>query len=100
MCIRDRYNEAADSILALQNKANIVKTEKAYNHLKISLENTQLKMDKQWTFILLVTSITVCLLLLFVYQLQMNKKNKRIYVQQIDIEQDVYKRQTLNNGLT
>ena len=44
-------------------------------------------MDKQWTFILLVTSITVCLLLLFVYQLQMNKKNKRIYVQQIDIEQ-------------
>ena len=95
----EQYNEAADSILALQNKANIVKTEKAYNHLKISLENTQLKMDKQWTFILLVTSITVCLLLLFVYQLQMNKKNKRIYVQQIDIEQKNIELLKLQNSL-
>ena len=74
-------------------------TEKAYNHLKISLENTQLKMDKQWTFILLVTSITVCLLLLFVYQLQMNKKNKRIYVQQIDIEQKNIELLKLQNSL-
>ena len=95
----EQYNEAADSILALQNKANIVKTEKAYNHLKISLENTQLKVDKQWTFILLVTSITVCLLLLFVYQLQMNKKNKRIYVQQIDIEQKNIELVKLQNSL-
>ncbi|WP_227236017.1 hypothetical protein [Parabacteroides distasonis] len=95
----EQYNEAADSILALQNKANIVKTEKEYNHLKISLENTQLKVDKQWTFILLVTSITVCLLLLFVYQLQMNKKNKRIYVQQIDIEQKNIELLKLQNSL-
>ena len=95
----EQYNEAADSILALQNKANIVKTEKEYNHLKISLANTQLKVDKQWTFILLVTSITVCLLLLFVYQLQMNKKNKRIYVQQIDIEQKNIELLKLQNSL-
>ena len=56
-------------------------------------------MDKQWTFILLVTSITVCLLLLFVYQLQMNKKNKRIYVQQIDIEQKNIELLKLQNSL-
>ena len=56
-------------------------------------------MDKQWTFILLVTSITVCLLLLFVYQLQMNKKKKRIYVQQIDIEQKNIELLKLQNSL-
>ena len=38
-------------------------------------------------------------IIVFVYQLQMNKKNKRIYVQQIDIEQKNIELLKLQNSL-
>lgn len=83
----ERYNAASDSILATQNKENIVEVEKKYDHLKVSLENTQLRADKQIYFIYMIISIAVCLILLLIYQIRMGRKSKKIYLQQIDLEQ-------------
>ena len=83
----EQYSAATDSILATKNKENIVEVEKKYDHLKVSLENTRLRVDKQKYFIYLIISIAVCLVLLLIYQIRMNRKNKKIYLQQIDLEQ-------------
>lgn len=83
----EQYNIASDSILIIQNRENIVEVEKKYDYLKVSLENTQLRVDKQIYFIYMIISIVACLILLLIYQIRMNRKNKKIYLQQIDLEQ-------------
>ncbi len=83
----EQYNMASDSILIIQNRENIVEAEKKYDHLKVSLENTRLRVDKQIYFIYMIISIVACLILLLIYQIRMNRKNKKIYLQQINLEQ-------------
>lgn len=83
----ERYSVASDSILAFKNKENIVEVEKKYEHLKVLLENIQLRLDKQIYFISMIIFIVACLLLLLIYQIRMNRKNKKIYHQQINLEQ-------------
>lgn len=83
----EKYNRLSDSILIIQNRENIVAVEKKYDYLKVSLENTQLRMDNQIYFIYMIISIVACLILLFIYQIRLNRKNKKIYLQQIDLKQ-------------
>ena len=80
----DEYNSASDSILTIRNRENIIKIEKEYEHLKISLENMRLKSDKQKYFIYWVISVSI-LLLLWVFQIRIDRKNKRLLKQEIDL---------------
>ena len=81
----DEYNSASDSILTIRNRENIIKIEKEYGHLKISLENMRLKSDKQKYFIYWVISVSILLILLWVFQIRIDRKNKRLLKQEIDL---------------
>lgn len=81
----DEYNSASDSILTIRNMENIIKIEKEYEHLKISLENMRLKSDKQKYFIYWVISVSILLILLWVFQIRIDRKNKRLLKQEIDL---------------
>lgn len=81
----DEYNSASDSILTIRNRENIIKIEKEYEHLKISLENMRLKSDKQKYFIYWVISVSILLILLWVFQIRIDRKNKRLFKQEIDL---------------
>ena len=81
----DEYNSASDSILTIRNRENIIKIEKEYEHLKISLENMRLKSDKQKYFIYWVISLSILLILLWVFQIRIDRKNKRLLKQEIDL---------------
>ena len=81
----DEYNSASDSILTIRNRENIIKIEKEYEHLKISLENMRLKSDKQKYFIYWVISVSILLILLWVFQIRIDRKNKRLLMQEIDL---------------
>lgn len=72
----DEYNSASDSILTIRNRENIIKIEKEYEHLKISLENMRLKSDKQKYFIYWVISVSILLILLWVFQIRIDRKIK------------------------
>ncbi|MDU7629395.1 hypothetical protein [Parabacteroides sp.] len=81
----DEYNSASDSILTIRNRENIIKIEKEYEHLKISLENMRLKSDKQKYFIYWIISVSILLILLWVFQIRIDRKNKRLLKQEIDL---------------
>ena len=81
----DEYNSASDSILTIRNRENIIKIEKEYEHLKISLENMRLTSDKQKYFIYWVISVSILLILLWVFQIRIDRKNKRLLKQEIDL---------------
>lgn len=81
----DEYNSASDSILTIRNRENIIKIEKEYEHLKISLENMRLKSDKQKYFIYWVIYVSILLILLWVFQIRIDRKNKRLLKQEIDL---------------
>lgn len=81
----DEYNSASNSILTIRNRENIIKIEKEYEHLKISLENMRLKSDKQKYFIYWVISVSILLILLWVFQIRIDRKNKRLLKQEIDL---------------
>lgn len=81
----DEYNSASDSILTIRNRENIIKIEKEYEHLKISLENMRLKSDKQKYFIYWVISVSILLILLWVFQIRIDRKDKRLLKQEIDL---------------
>lgn len=81
----DEYNSASDSILTIRNRENIIKMEKEYEYLKISLENMRLKSDKQKYFIYWVISVSILLILLWVFQIRIDRKNKRLLKQEIDL---------------
>ena len=81
----DEYNSASDSILTIRNRENIIKIEKEYEHLKISLENMRLKSDKQKYFIYWLISVSILLILLWVFQIRIDRKNKRLLKQEIDL---------------
>lgn len=81
----DEYNSASDSILTIRNRENIIKIEKEYEHLKISLENMRLKSDKQKYFIYWVISVSILFILLWVFQIRIDRKNKRLLKQEIDL---------------
>lgn len=81
----DEYNSASYSILTIRNRENIIKIEKEYEHLKISLENMRLKSDKQKYFIYWVISVSILLILLWVFQIRIDRKNKRLLKQEIDL---------------
>lgn len=82
----DAYNNASDSILSIQNRENIVKVEKEYEHLKVSMENMRLRTDRQKLYVYLMISVAICLALLLVYQVKIERKNKKLFKQQIDLE--------------
>ena len=81
----DEYNSASDSILTIRNRENIIKMEKEYEHLKISLENMRLRSDKLTYLIYLIISVSILLILLWVFQIRIDRKNKRLLKQEIDL---------------
>ena len=88
----ERYNEVSDSLAIFQNDENIIEAEKRYEHIKVSLENAQLKVHRLTLQILLAICFSFCLGLLSIYFIVLNRKNKKIYLQQINLER-------LNNQL-
>lgn len=82
----EAYNEACDSIYSVQSYENVAKAEKKYEHLKVSLENTQLKEERQLLLIHFILALIVSFLLLVLYLFRINHKNRLIYQQNLDLE--------------
>lgn len=78
----EQYKTILDSVVIMQNKVNILDTEKKYNHLKVINENINLKISMQY-YIIIVTGITLLIvIILLVYQIHLKHKNKQLYEQQ------------------
>lgn len=83
----ERYKEVLDSVTYLQNKVDIVRTEKSYDYLKVENENMKLKVNKQYHLIITVCLSFICLFLLLIYEIGMKRKNLEIYEQNEAIAQ-------------
>lgn len=81
----ERFYHITDSIKTLENRVNIIKNEKEYDYLNISLENVSLHSDKQIYFMLWLIFVIFFICLLFLYYYRTNKKNKKLYKQRFDI---------------
>ena len=82
----EAYNEACDSIYSIRSYENVAKAEKKYEHLKVSLENAQLKEERQLLFIHFILALIASFLLLVLYLFRINHKNRLIYQQNLDLE--------------
>lgn len=94
-----QYYIVSDSITFLQNESNIAKIEKKYRQEKILQENSQLRISKQIYLILIIFSIVVCLVIFSFYQFELNKQQKKIYQQQITLDQNKCSLSDLNEKL-
>lgn len=83
----EQYNQKKDSIENLLEKENIFRIEKEYDYLKISLDNVNLRSDRQWMFILCMVLIVFFLCLVFFYYIRMSKKDAELYKQELDIKE-------------
>lgn len=81
----ESYNETADSVRTLRERENVIEVEKKYERMKVTLENIQLKIQKLNLQIFLGVFVLLCLLLLSLYFVDLNRKNKEIYEQKIDL---------------
>lgn len=81
----ESYNEIADSVRTLRERENVIEVEKKYERMKVTLENIQLKIQKLNLQIFLGVFVLLCLLLLSLYFVDLNRKNKEIYEQKIDL---------------
>ena len=95
----EQYDIASDSITFLQNESNIMKIEKKYRQEKILQENSLLRISKQIYLILIIFSIVVCLVIFSFYQFELNKQQKKIYQQQITLDQNKCSLSVLNEKL-
>ena len=95
----EQYYIVSDSITFLQNESNIAKIEKKYRQEKILQENSQLRISKQIYLILIIFSIVVCLVIFSFYQFELNKQQKKIYQQQITLDQNKCSLSDLNEKL-
>lgn len=82
----EEYNYACDSIYTAQTYEDVIEAEKKYGHLKVSLENAQLKEERQLLLIYFILVLITSFLLLVLYLFRINHKNRLIYQQNLDLE--------------
>lgn len=95
----EEYYIISDSIAFLQNESNIMKIEKKYRQEKILKENSQLRISKQIYLIVIIFSIAVFLFVFSFYQLKLNKQQRKMYQQQIRLDQNKSSLSNLNEKL-
>lgn len=95
----EEYYIVSDSIAFLQNESNIMKIEKKYRQEKILKENSQLRISKQIYLIVIIFSIALFLFVFSFYQLKLNKQQKKMYQQQIRLDQNKSSLSNLNEKL-
>lgn len=95
----EQYDAACDSVTSMQNESDILKIEKKYQQEKILKENSQLHIAKQRNFILVILLIIICLVILYIFQIKLRKQRKKIYEQQITLDNNKLAINKLNNKL-
>lgn len=95
----EQYDAACDSVTSMQNESDILKIEKKYQQEKILKENSQLHIAKQRNFILVILLIIICLVILYIFQIKLRKQRKKIYEQQITLDNNKLAVNKLNNKL-
>lgn len=95
----EQYDAACDSVTSMQNESDILKIEKKYQQEKILKENSQLHIAKQRNFILVILLIIICLVILYIFQIKLRKQRKKIYEQQITLDNNKLTMNKLNNKL-
>lgn len=95
----EQYDAACDSVTSMQNESDILKIEKKYQQEKILKENSQLHIAKQRNFILVILLIIICLVILYIFQIKLRKQRKKIYEQQITLDNNKLAMNKLNNKL-
>lgn len=95
----EEYYIVSDSIAFLQNESNIMKIEKKYRQEKILKENSQLRISKQIYLIVIIFSIALFLFVFSFYQLKLNKQQRKMYQQQIRLDQNKSSLSNLNEKL-
>lgn len=78
----EQYTNFADSLSDLQEKANTLKVEKRYGHVKLLNENNKLEVKNQRIFTFSIILLLVCILLFRLYKYRVALKNKYILLQQ------------------
>lgn len=96
----EAYTSMLDSIKTLQNEANIIEVEKRFDNLRVLADNMQLSVDKQRNQVLFISIIALCLLALVIYQIGINRKNRKIAEQNtrlLHLSSELFeKKKTLN----
>lgn len=83
----EQYTSFADSISDLQEKTNILKVEKRYEHESLLNDNKELSIENQWVLIVCYSLVILCLLLIVLYKHRIANKEKYILKQQLIIQE-------------
>lgn len=74
----EQFQLVEDSVRKLQDEVNITKVEKEYNYLKIQNENIKLHTKRDHNFILFISTLLLCLIILLIYRISVTHKKKKI----------------------
>ena len=80
------YIELSDSIMFLRSQNEVITAEKKYNQSKLSAENKRLKLIKHRYFTGGILLLLFASLMTIIYQLRLNKKNKKINHQELELQ--------------
>lgn len=84
----EQYELIADSITIMQNEQDIIKVDRKYNQIKLLNENNELKLNKQRNIIFIVFLSAILFFVLFLYQIKIKYKNRKIYEQQAILDKN------------
>lgn len=82
----EKYRVVADSVETVSQSMNLLEIEKRFNHAQLVDENKTLHMKQLYLYMLLLGALVLILLLICVYQLLVNRKNRSISKQKEIIE--------------
>lgn len=74
----EQFQLIEDSVRSLQDDVNIIKVEKKYNYLEIQNENMELQLKRDQNFILFISTLLLCLIILWIYRISITHKKREI----------------------
>ena len=94
-----QYVAIYDSVTLERNDADIIGIEKRYNHNKLMSENRTLRVSNHRYIFLSVFILFIASTLILIYQIRLNRRNRRIIAQQQEMQEKNERLQMLEHEL-
>ena len=95
----EQYFEQGDSLLHARNHADILGIEKHYNHNKLMAENAELRKSRRHYAYLSAALLFAVALCVILYQVRLNWRNRKIILQQEELQEKAEQLQLLVSEL-
>ena len=81
------YIDSTEMDILTMNQSNLVEAEKKYQHKKIIQENVHLRKEKNRIAQTLIYTVLIALSLIILFLYRLNRKNKRLYTQELELNE-------------